>query len=124
MAAQQKLTNHPVIKLMRRRKAENSQPGHRKDKAKVALVIEGGGMRGIVSSGMVAAIEELGYLDTVDEIFGTSAGALNAAFLLAGQAQWGCTLYYDYLIKERFLDLNRLLLGKPAVDMEWLAKDV
>lgn len=115
--------DHPVIQLMRDRKASGSKPGERRDNAKLALVIEGGGMRGIVSAGMTAAIEQLGYLDTIDEVYGTSAGALNGAFLLSGQASWSCTLYYDYLNQEKFLDFQRLVLGKPAIDMEWLATE-
>lgn len=114
---------HPVLELMHARKKTGSKPSKRTDTAKLALVIEGGGMRGIVSAGMTAAIEQLGFLETIDEVYGTSAGALNGAFLLAGQATWSCTLYYDYLNKERFLDLSRILLGKPAIDMEWLTKD-
>jgi predicted patatin/cPLA2 family phospholipase len=118
-----KAKKHPVIELMRRRKSDGSKPGDRADDAKLALVIEGGGMRGIISAGMASAIEQLGFLDSIDEVYGTSAGALNGAFLLAGQASWSCTLYYDYLNKERFLDFNRLLKGQPPIDMEWLAKD-
>ncbi len=50
-------------------------------------------MRGVVSAGMTAAIEQLGLRDAFDEVHGASAGAFNAAFLLAGQAAYLATLY-------------------------------
>ena len=74
---------HPVVALIRRRRDEGSTPGARADGRRVALVIEGGGMRGVVSAGMTAAIEQLGLRDSFDEVHGASAGAFNAAFLLA-----------------------------------------
>src|SRR5215472_2229069 len=77
---------HPVVALLRNRRDQGSLPGERTDDRRVALVIEGGGMRGVVSAGMTAAIEQLGFTNTFDEVHGASAGAFNAAFLLAGQA--------------------------------------
>src|ERR1700709_834693 len=84
---------HPVVALIRRRREESSTPGHREDGRRIALVIEGGGMRGVVSAGMTAAIEQLGLRDAFDEVHGASAGAFNAAFLLAGQAAYLTALY-------------------------------
>src|SRR5690242_8962304 len=84
---------HPVVQLIRRRRDEGSQPGQRTDGRRVALVIEGGGMRGVVSPGMTAAIEQLGLRDAFDEVHGASAGAFNGAFLLAGQAAYLTALY-------------------------------
>ena len=80
------LRSHPVAELIRRRRQQGSRPGERSDGRRVALVIEGGGMRGVVSAGMTSAIEQLGLRDTFDEVHGSSAGAFNGAFLLAGQA--------------------------------------
>lgn len=47
---------HPVVKALYERKAKGSKPGERNegDKAKVAIAIEGGGMRGCVSAGMIS----------------------------------------------------------------------
>jgi len=42
-------------------------------------VIEGGAMRGVVTSGMVAGLEHLGLLASFDVIYGTSAGAYQRA---------------------------------------------
>ena len=42
---------------------------------KIALAIEGGGMRGCVAAGMAAAISELGLLESFDAVYGASAGS-------------------------------------------------
>jgi hypothetical protein len=41
--------DHPVLELLRRRLAEGSVPGRRRDGFKLGLAVEGGGMRGIVT---------------------------------------------------------------------------
>jgi hypothetical protein len=51
---------HPVSDVLRERVEGGSAPGERRDPHRVALVIEGGGMRGVVSAGMIAALERLG----------------------------------------------------------------
>src|SRR4051812_49942749 len=70
---------HPILALLAARAR-----GARDDGATLALVIEGGGMRGVVSSAMAAALEGRGLTPCFDLVVGTSAGALNAAALLAG----------------------------------------
>src|SRR5205085_4592843 len=72
---------HPVLGLLAARARAG---GARGDGAALALVIEGGGMRGVVSSAMAAAIEARGLTRCLDLVVGTSAGALNGAALLAG----------------------------------------
>lgn len=56
--------SHPVLELIRRRIAEGSRPGDRdpSDHARLALAIEGGGMRGSITGGMALAIDKLGLL--------------------------------------------------------------
>ena len=44
---------HPALQLLRARVMEGSRPGARKDPFKLGLVVEGGGMRGCVSGGML-----------------------------------------------------------------------
>jgi predicted patatin/cPLA2 family phospholipase len=90
----------------------------------VALVIEGGGMRGVVSAGMTVALEQLGFRDVFDEVHGASAGAFNAAFLLAGQAPYGCALYGHGFGDPRFVSLGRALRGGPAFDMDYVINEV
>jgi predicted patatin/cPLA2 family phospholipase len=115
---------HPVVELIRRRRAEGSRPGERQDGRRVALVIEGGGMRGVVSSGMTAALEQLGLRDSFDEVHGASAGAFNAAFLLAGQAAYLTTLYQHGFGDPRFVSVIRALRGGALFDMDYVITEV
>ena len=118
------LRDHSVVQTLRRRREEGSQPGARTDGRRVALVIEGGGMRGVVSAGMTSAIEQLGLRDAFDEVHGASAGAFNAAFLLAGQAAYLTTLYQFGFGDPRFVSMLRALRGGPAFDMDHVINHV
>ena len=81
-------------------------------------------MRGVVSAGMTAAIEQLGLRDAFDEVHGASAGAFNAAFLLAGQAAYLATLYQHGFGDPRFISVVRPLRGGPALDMDHVINQV
>ena len=48
---------HPALQLLRSRVMEGSRPGARRDPFKLGLVVEGGGMRGCVSGGMLQVRE-------------------------------------------------------------------
>src|ERR1700744_3565373 len=115
---------HPVVQLIHRRRDEGSQPGARSDGRRVALVIEGGGMRGVVSAGMAAAIEQLGLTDAFDEVHGASAGSFNAAFLLAGQATYLTGLYPHGFGDPRFVSLRRAIVGRPLFDLDYVIGEV
>jgi predicted patatin/cPLA2 family phospholipase len=115
---------HPVVALLRRRREENSMPGHREDGRRVALVIEGGGMRGVVSAGMTAAIEQLGLTGCFDEIHGASAGAFNAAFLISGQASYLTGLYQHGFGNPRFVSARNLVRGKSLFNMDYIVNEV
>jgi predicted patatin/cPLA2 family phospholipase len=118
------LRGHPVVQTLLRRREEGSRPGARTDGRRVALVIEGGGMRGAVSAGMATAIEQLGLRDAFDEVHGASAGAFNAAFLLAGQAAYLATLYGYGFGDPRFVSAIRALKGGPVFDMDHVVNHV
>jgi predicted patatin/cPLA2 family phospholipase len=112
------------VQALLRRRSKGSRPGSRTDGRRIALVIEGGGMRGAVSAGMAAAIEQLGLRDAFDEVHGASAGAFNAAFLLAGQASYLATLYQYGFGDPRFVSFKRALRGGPAFDMDHVVNHV
>ena len=141
---------HPAIRVLhdrRRRQSQISPVSPRPDDGfKVALAIEGGGMRGCVSAGMVAAIHYLGLDDTFDVVYGSSAGALIGAYFITKQLPWfGPEVYYDALptAGKRFIDTKRLLRaigvglldprllrdvifrpsnGKPVLDLSYLLR--
>jgi hypothetical protein len=45
---------HPVVSALHERVTEKSIPGQRLDGRKIAVAIEGGGMRGCVAAGMIS----------------------------------------------------------------------
>jgi predicted patatin/cPLA2 family phospholipase len=115
---------HPVVQAILRRREEGSRPGARTDGRRIALVIEGGGMRGAVSAGMAAAIEQLDLRDAFDEVHGASAGAFNGAFLIAGQATYLAALYPHGFGDPKFVSLRRALRGHPLFDMDYVIGQV
>jgi predicted patatin/cPLA2 family phospholipase len=88
------------------------------------LVIEGGAMRGVVSAGMVAALEQLEMRDCFDVVYGSSAGAISGAYFIADQARYGTTIFYENINNKQFIELRRLLWGRPAVSLEFLLDTV
>jgi predicted patatin/cPLA2 family phospholipase len=102
---------HPVAEVLRARAAGQE------DEQRVALVLEGGGMRGVVSAGMTAALERLGLSEAFDLVVGSSAGALNGAAFLAGVAAGSAAAYHGTLATREFVNPARLLRGRPAIDV-------
>jgi len=110
----------PVAALLRSR-AENPTPRtERKDPFHLALVIEGGGMRGVVTGGMVTAIEQLGLLHCFDTIHGSSAGACAGVYLTAGQAAVGTSIYFEDINNAKFISLYRGLRGGATMSADFL----
>jgi predicted patatin/cPLA2 family phospholipase len=112
-----------VIDILRRRLAQGTRAPHG-DGARVALCVEGGGMRGVVSAGMVWALEHLGMTHAFDAVYGSSAGAINAAYFLAGQAAVGTTIYYEDINNRQFINLWRAIGSRPILDLGYLIDDV
>jgi predicted patatin/cPLA2 family phospholipase len=111
------MTQHPVAAVLRGRAEAGSRPGERDDQHRVALVLEGGGMRGVVSAAMAAALERLGLTPAFDLVVGSSAGAINGAALLAGAAGDATAAYCGPLASRSFVNPLRLLRGKPVIDV-------
>ncbi|HVV24576.1 MAG TPA: patatin family protein [Pseudonocardiaceae bacterium] len=113
-----------VRQLLRERKRQGSAPGRRTDDARLVLLIEGGSSRGAYSSGMTIAIEQLGLLPMFDAVYGSSAGALNAAWLLCGRADSTKHAWWDPLIMRTTIDPRRALRRQPVVDTRFLVHTV
>ncbi len=113
-----------TIDLLKARRRAKSKPGQRDDSCKVALAIEGGGMRGVVSGGMVSALELMGLGDAFDVVYGSSAGAMAGAYFLAGQARYGTTIYYQDINNADFISLRRGLTRAPIMRTEFLLDHV
>ena len=114
------VSSHPVLEVLRARADSGSAPGARDDPHRVALVIEGGGMRGVVSAAMTSAISRLGLTDCFDLVVGASAGALNGAALLGGVASEGAAMYCGPLASRTFVNPARVLRGRPVIDVRYV----
>jgi predicted patatin/cPLA2 family phospholipase len=110
------MRDHPVLELLRERRAG----GGRDDGSVLALVLEGGGMRGVVSSAMAEALQRAGCTDCFDLVVGTSAGALNGVAFIAGVSHGSVASYCDADVVRRYIAPRRLLLGRPAVDVAFV----
>ncbi len=65
-------------------------------------------MRGIISGGALVGLEKVGLSRVFDDVYGESAGAINACYFLAGQAEFGSRIYADYLTSLRFVNPLRV----------------
>ena len=59
---------HPVLEAVWERARSGSKPGQRRDAYRIALAIEGGGLRGSVTAGMASAVTHLGLADAFDMV--------------------------------------------------------
>jgi predicted patatin/cPLA2 family phospholipase len=113
-----------VLQLLRDRRRRGSTPGRRDDGARLVLLIEGGSSRGAYSSGMTVAVEALGLLPLFDAVYGSSAGALNGAWLLCGRAKRTVHAWWDPIIMRTTIDPRRALRRLPVVDTRFLVHTV
>jgi predicted patatin/cPLA2 family phospholipase len=119
MRARDSQPRHEVLQVIGERARSGSQPGARTDGLRIALAIEGGGMRGTVTAGMALALHELGLIRAFDAVYGASAGALTGAWLLSsnpdGLRGWVEPTYAKTLIR-----WSSMLRGRPVVDVRTL----
>jgi predicted patatin/cPLA2 family phospholipase len=104
-----------VMSVLAARRDAGSRPGARDDPHRVALVVEGGGMRGVYGAGMVRALAGLGLRDSLDEVVAVSAGALAGAALVIGNTAGLPAVYHEDLCDRAFIDLRRGLQSTRAV---------
>ncbi|MEV4582458.1 patatin-like phospholipase family protein [Nonomuraea jabiensis] len=114
-------SEHEVLRVIADRVRSGSRPGARQDGYRVALAIEGGGMRGTVSAGMALALHEAGVAHAFDAVYGASAGAITGAWLLSGTPEnltgWAEPVYARAMIRP-----SNLLRGRPMVDVRNLVE--
>ena len=101
---------HPVLVALR----------ERPQGARIALVVEGGGMRGAVSGGMALALDELGLAGAFDAAYGSSAGTLNAMWLVSGRLRDGIPTWVDPTLVGELISRRRALRRRPVVDVRGL----
>lgn len=108
---------NPAIALNNiKRRYDERKKGAQSD-IKTAFVLQGGAMRGVFGAGVCIALEEIGYTEGFDEIYGTSAGAFNGSYFLSGQAAYGTTIYYKEINNNNFMNLLRF---NKIVDIDFM----
>ncbi|KAA1415536.1 patatin [Nocardioides humilatus] len=114
-----------MVDVLLARRDSGSRPGARTDGHRVALAVEGGGNRAAYSAGMALAIDEAGLTDSFDAVYGTSGGALNAAWLLTGEAQrYLPTWASEEVASAGVTDARRMLRGGVMIDLRVLVEHV
>lgn len=115
---------HPVLEAIWNRVREGSKPGQRTDRYKIAIAIEGGGLRGSVTAGMASAVLGLGCADAFDMVLGSSAGSIIGSYLVArAQPNITYSFFCNHLTTSKqklngssWLDMGRLVdLFVPAL---------
>jgi predicted patatin/cPLA2 family phospholipase len=87
---------------------------------KKALVLEGGGMRGIFLVGVLQAFTERGYFPW-KLITGSSAGALTGAAYIAGQIHLARDAYFTQLLSNKFIHYSNIFRqDKHILDLDWM----
>ena len=100
---------------------ENEQSGLKPDTAgaKSALVVEGGAMRGVFTTGVLDAFLQRRF-NPFDLFIGVSSGAGNLAAYLAEMPERNLKIYTDYSLRPGFMSLRRFIGGGHLVDLDWL----
>lgn len=117
---------HPAIELtVRRHKQALENPAVvQTDISKLVVVSEGGGSSGYVSGAGLVVMEQAGLIETaVDQVIGTSSGALNAASTAAKQAALGSSNYID-LLDSDFANPLRILAGRKPLNFDCVLRDI
>lgn len=84
-----------------------------------ALVVEGGGMRGVFSAGVLNVFGTTGF-DPFDLYIGVSAGACNLAAHLGEQHERNYHVTIEYSATSRFINPIRFIAGGHYMDLDWL----
>lgn len=72
----------------------------------------------------MGALESLGLRDVFDVVYGSSGGAPNGAYFVAGQAVYGMSIYLDHISGQQFISLRHLLRGRALIDLTYGFEEV
>ncbi|MFE1626886.1 patatin family protein [Brevibacillus reuszeri] len=89
---------------------------------KVGLVLQGGGMRGIYTAGVLDYFMEQNLY--VPYVIAVSAGACNGAAYLARQPGLGKIMHTKYIHDPRYFNLANLLSKKPIFGMDFIFDEI
>lgn len=89
---------------------------------KTGLVLEGGGMRGIYTAGVLDVLME--HHITFDGVIGVSAGAVHGSGFVSGQIGRGIRYYKKYCGDKRFMSYRNLILTGDIADKKFCYHDI
>lgn len=92
-----------------------------RDGQTLGLVLQGGGLRGAYSAAALSALSARGGEFCFNHVVGTSAGAINGAYFLSGQAEMSKDVYVEDLVDPKFVNFLRFT---KIVDIDYLVDDV
>ena len=85
----------------------------------IAVAVEGGGLRGIVSASLLKVLNDFGLAANVKAISGTSSGAINAAYFLNNDLT-SCFELYRNMASKNFIQPLR---WPNAMNLDYLFED-
>ena len=84
-----------------------------------ALIVEGGALRGVFSTGVLDGFLKAGF-NPFDLYLGVSSGASNLAAYLAAMEGRNARIYMDYSLRPDFISAARFFCGGHLLDLDWL----
>ncbi len=81
-----------------------------------SVVVQGGGMRGVYSAGVLACFDQHDVQERLISVTGSSLGAMNAAYFLAGQPGM-VNIYTSLLSNKEFVNLAR---PRKKIDIDYM----
>ena len=89
---------------------------------KTGLVLEGGGMRGVYTTGALDCFQDNGL--TFDYVIGVSAGACHATSYLSGQRGRSFQINVEYSQDKRYISLGNYLRTKSVFGMDFIFHEI
>lgn len=89
---------------------------------KTGLVLEGGGVRGIYTAGVLDVLGESGI--TFDGVMGVSAGAIHGCSFLSGQHGRSIRYYTKYCRDPRFMSISSLMKTGDLVGVDFCYHEI
>lgn len=89
---------------------------------KIGLVLEGGGMRGIYTVGVLDAFEKNNFMP--DYLIGVSAGASNGVSFISRQKGRSLRINTNYINDRRYLSLYNLLTQGSLFGMDFIYNEI
>ncbi|MFZ2537762.1 MAG: patatin family protein [Oscillospiraceae bacterium] len=89
---------------------------------KVGLVLEGGGMRGLYTTGVLDCFMD--YKIDIDYVIGVSAGACNGVAYASNQRGRSLRVNTEYVSDKRYVSLSNFIKTKSVFGMDFLFNEI